>query len=488
MIADAFLHCIHDGFRPQTFLLGVNYSAPHPVEVAKREAQEKQKQDTCKANGTNYIPDAQPPIPDYVFPGVYKTLVVNAYAIEVFSMGPQFMEKDISYITPIVADVVKGPSLHPDFEEDNQMSACKRLAPVIGFTEDIDDIACKRHHYRAAIAGSHCNSVATQTAVYARIRAAVRNTDNLLEYHESGMAPPGSKKPRGTKSILLQYPEEYIADETERLMHEDKARPFEQLKSFRMQILAEQRARYRSMTPEEKKRHGVPTEITAADFICDGRFSRASADELIRFKEDVSLLQLEHAAQQTGKPLTQEQRDSVKSSAVVPYVQAQNQSELEAARNREARKNKNRIARKTINAVSGRETDKSRVYAICAKTHLPPTHAAAAAANQIVPTGVFFEATANARLKRSREDAMAASALGDAADEVFELDNDATMPSGFLAPVAPPPSSQQQQQPRQQRQAPAQQQQPSHAGPPPMKKGAVAASRSMSLRQSDDYD
>lgn len=108
MIIEAFLNCIHDGFRPQTFLLGVNYSAPHPVKTAKREEAEKKRREECAAQNRDYHPEDLPAIPEHVYTSVYKTLVVNEYAIRLYSMGPVFMEKDVAYITPIVNEITKG--------------------------------------------------------------------------------------------------------------------------------------------------------------------------------------------------------------------------------------------------------------------------------------------------------------------------------------------------------------------------------------------
>jgi hypothetical protein len=109
MIVEAFLRCIHDGFRPQRFLLGVNYSAPNPVALAKAQEEEQRQREECKARNVQYQPDqSKPEIPDYTYTSVYKTLTVNAYTKMTYSMGPLFLETDPSYITPVASEIIKG--------------------------------------------------------------------------------------------------------------------------------------------------------------------------------------------------------------------------------------------------------------------------------------------------------------------------------------------------------------------------------------------
>lgn len=109
MIVEAFLRCIHDGFRPQRFILGVNYSAPNPVALAKAQEEEQRQREDCKARNVPYHPDKNAPaIPDYTYTSVYKTLTVNQYTKMTYSMGPLFLETDPSYITPIANEIIKG--------------------------------------------------------------------------------------------------------------------------------------------------------------------------------------------------------------------------------------------------------------------------------------------------------------------------------------------------------------------------------------------
>ena len=103
------MRCIHDGFRPQRFLLGVNYSAPNPVALAKAQEEEQRQREECKARNVQYQPDqSKPEIPDYTYTSVYKTLTVNAYTKMTYSMGPLFLETDPSYITRVAREIIKG--------------------------------------------------------------------------------------------------------------------------------------------------------------------------------------------------------------------------------------------------------------------------------------------------------------------------------------------------------------------------------------------
>lgn len=106
---EAFLRCIHDGFKEQTFVLGVNHSEPNPVHVARREEENAIRKEECAVKGTKFVPDPNPPpIQDYVFTSIYKTLVVNGFTKQRYSMGPMFLEKDAAFMTDIVKEIVKG--------------------------------------------------------------------------------------------------------------------------------------------------------------------------------------------------------------------------------------------------------------------------------------------------------------------------------------------------------------------------------------------
>lgn len=339
---EAFLRCIHDGFRPQRFILGVNYSAPNPVALAKAQEEEQRQREDCKARNVPYHPDKNAPaIPDYTYTSVYKTLTVNQYTKMTYSMGPVFLETDPSYITPIANEIIKGPRLNPDASEDYEMSDVKRSAPVVTFVEDIDDMAYKRHHYRAAIPGSHADSDATQTAIYKRIREACLAADQLIAYHqEMGERADQSmgKRPRAVQSILLEYPEEMIADENQRLLQESKARAFDEVEANKKAILDLQQSAYRTMSKEEREKHGIPMPIVSGDFLSGGRYAKATSAELRKLKEESAVLQIKWEAKKGGTTLTQDQIDAIRSKAIIPVsAMALNAESTRASRRAKSR-------------------------------------------------------------------------------------------------------------------------------------------------------
>jgi hypothetical protein len=244
--------------------------------------------------------------------------------------------------------VQKGPRLNPDTNEDYETSTTKRSAPVVAFADDLDDIAYRRHHYRVGIPGSHADSEATQTAVYTRIRQAALDADRMIAYHqELGDNADRSmpKRPRAVQSILLEYPEEMIADENQRLLQESRARAFDEIEANKKSILDRQEAAYRTMSAEDKKKHGIPTAIVSTDFLSGGRFAKATSAELRKLREDSVILQIEWEAKKGGKQLTKEQLDAVKSKAIIPV----SETALNAEKTRASRRAKARGPRTDIN-------------------------------------------------------------------------------------------------------------------------------------------
>lgn len=217
------------------------------------------------------------------------------------------------------------------------MSTTKRSAPVVTFADDIDDIAYRRHHYRVAIPGSHADSEATQTAIYKRIRDACRDSDRLIAYHQElgdRADPKNGKRPRAVQSILLEYPEEMIADENERLLQESKARAFDEVEANKKAILDLQQSAYRTMSKEEREKHGIPMPIVSGDFLSGGRYAKATSAELRKLKEENAVLQRKWEAKKGGKTLTQEQIDAIRSKAIIVVSDASLNAELTRASRR----------------------------------------------------------------------------------------------------------------------------------------------------------
>lgn len=368
--------------------------------------------------------------------------------------------------------------MHPDSNEDNQKSAHKRLAPVVSFADDIDDIAYKRHHYRVAISGSHLDSPALQRTIYWRIRKHLREFENLLDYHDE-IKTPAAKRPRGTRAILLQYPEEYIADENVRLFREDKARPFEELQNMRRQIYLRQRSNYNTMSDEDKKKHGIPTEIVASDFVCGGRFADINASGLLQFKEQVAVMQLEYKAAAEGRLLSEQERNEIRSSAVVLYSQTQNSIEKEAAASLISRRSRARDTRPDLLEDPKRDvSDCCNLSLLAATTHLKNPRSTTA---KYALAGPFYEAAyGSSSGSRSQQQQQQQQQPEDGL-EPMDLDAEATM-THFNVPPSQPQQQQQQQQ-KQSKQPP----QPQQQYQAPSKKN-ISFSKSASLRITDEYD
>lgn len=196
--------------------------------------------------------------------------------------------------------------MHPDAEECEHYgeSAYKRLKPVTAFAADIDDMAYERHHYRVAIPGSHLESPAWPDTIRQRIRKSVQQIDALLDYNDLHNVP-ANKRPRAVRSILLDYPNEVIEEEKQRLILEDKARAFSTTENVGQLMLEAQRSAYKTMSDEDRRKYGVPTLITAADFTNGGRFAKATPEQLRTLEENAAILRLQQKAKREGKTLTE---------------------------------------------------------------------------------------------------------------------------------------------------------------------------------------
>lgn len=271
MVVDAFMNCIHDGFRKQTFLLGTQLVGKHPTKEGE----------------------------EFEYTGIYKTLCVNDAAIEFYSMGPKFLLHDVSYVDGIVSEMMGGARLHPDKKDQTyEKNRTKRSKVILEIDEDLDDWGHTAHHYRAACPGLPINSPSRQVAVYNNIRAAILRIEMKHDLYSS-LSPEDQleqEKLSIDRALLLDYPRELQAAEDRRLITIKTAENFGAGRELRRQHHEDMIRAWRSLPPEVRKITPRPAEVSAADFTSNGKFHRvglplamtqSDAEVMARYRDSI---------------------------------------------------------------------------------------------------------------------------------------------------------------------------------------------------------
>jgi len=199
ILLDAVGMIIHDGFRPQAFLLGTHIERPHP--------------DPEKAADTTMH-----------YNSVYRTMEITPKVVAEMAVAKTFSVSDVSYIPAEVSKIIGGVSRHPDRMMEGECypeNRNVRNKAVLDIEEDIDDWAQKRHHYRAGCRGSHLESPARQTTIFANIREALRINERR---HDSKSFPDDS--PIYQRSLMMKYPQSLVDAYDRATLEAEAARSF----------------------------------------------------------------------------------------------------------------------------------------------------------------------------------------------------------------------------------------------------------------------
>ncbi len=251
LLVDAFLGCIHDQFRPQEFLLGMQLTGPHPTKINA---------------------------PDHMYTGIYQTLAVTPVTVQVYSMGPKFRVGDVTYLPYAINEMFAGGRLDPDKKEEKyEAKRTKRNKAIIDITEDLDDWGQKAHHYRVGCHGVPEDSPGRQSLIYKEVRAALLKLEkkhSKVETHNSANAADPSKHITVTneRSLLMDYPRELQEAEDDRLRAVEKTKDFEALNVKKHQLHLAQIAVHSKLLKSQRDKLPAPAEICAADFKSGGRF------------------------------------------------------------------------------------------------------------------------------------------------------------------------------------------------------------------------
>lgn len=252
ILVDAFLSCIHDGFRPQEFLLGTQLTGPHPVKADR----------------------------EHTYTGIYQTLSVTPVAVDLFSMGKAFTVNDVAYMAPIINEMFAGGRLDPDKKkEPYEKERKKRSKVVIAIDEDLDDWGQKVHHYRTGTSGFPEDSPGRALAVFQSTREYLlkleKKHDRAERANRDNANDPNRRaiKVVNERSLLVDYPEELRQSEDERLVLSGETRNFSSGQKYRHDVYLAQKAEYQKLLPAERALVEPPREAGCTDFKSGGRLA-----------------------------------------------------------------------------------------------------------------------------------------------------------------------------------------------------------------------
>lgn len=195
LMIEAFAHCIHDGFRPQEFILGTQLRDQHPLFPQKT----------------------------HIYTGIFQTLIVDRELIQYYSMGPSFYMPDHAYTTPSVRKMILHSRLDPDHaDEKYDTRRNKRTKAVEQITQDLDDWGCDKHHYRACVKGLASASIGRQSKVYSTTRQAMMRKRAASRLGGEAM-----------RDIMVDYPLSLKEEANRQIRSQKNARDFDAGAAYR---------------------------------------------------------------------------------------------------------------------------------------------------------------------------------------------------------------------------------------------------------------
>ncbi len=251
LMVEAFLHCIHDSFRPQEFLLGTQLRDTHPLN----------------------------PMEIQVYTGIFQTLSVNQETIDQYSMGDKFYLPDAAYTTPAVRKWLLRMRAHPDhIGEKYDTDRKKRSKPVLQVDKDLDDWGCDEHHYRSSVGGSAASSKGKQRKVYNSIRRSMLREENRAR-------TAGTRKTDPFAMVFIDYPKRLKEEMDTAIRAQALARNYDGDKVHRENILRNKQQEWDKMTPDVQQDIPRPVAFDYRSRYGGKNSKRAGTAARITFRE-----------------------------------------------------------------------------------------------------------------------------------------------------------------------------------------------------------
>lgn len=253
ILIEALGTCIHDKFRPQTFLLGTTAVKPHPAHPEQM----------------------------HQYNGLYRTLEITPEVIDALSLGTKITAPDVTYLPYSVQTIMSGLRRHPDKQAVAEMYAeqrVKRTNPLLEIREDLDDWAHRQHHWKSACTGTPEQSPARPLTIMNTARAALFKIERMHDLND--MKPIQERKNLPiARSLRMQYPDEILEANDFKIIADMNSRGFGKILTDRNQVWKLEMEEYKKLSPEERAE--TPAPILATLATCGDRVKRKYIDGII---------------------------------------------------------------------------------------------------------------------------------------------------------------------------------------------------------------